>query len=106
MRRDPVEDPHRHLLLVEDGQRLVEAARVEQAHRVGVGAEARAGRGHVVGDDEIEVLGGELPPRLGRHVAGLGREADQEPASLAGAEPGQDVGVALELEGEPGGVPR
>src|SRR5439155_1498694 len=87
------------------GERLVETAGVEQAHRVGVGAEARAGRGHVVGDDEIEVLGAELPPRFGRHLAGLGREADQEPPSLARAEPGQDVRGALELEREPGGVP-
>src|SRR2546422_5726315 len=37
-----------------------------------------------------DLLGGELPPRLGRHVPGLGREADQEPPALARAESGQD----------------
>jgi hypothetical protein len=98
--REPVEDPSRDLLLRQDRKQLVEPVSIEQADDVRVRAEAGARGGHVVGDDEIEPLRLELATRLGRHVVRLGGEADEEPAPLPRREAGEDVGGALQLEGE------
>ena len=66
---------------------------------IGVDVEAGAGRGDVVGDDEIDALGDELAARGGLRVAGLRREADEHgmrPVAAPAPELGEDVRRPLE----------
>ena len=97
---DPVEDAVRDVLLGEQRQLLVEAARVEQADDVRVGAEAGAGRRHVVGDDQVEALARSLRRASATTSLRLGGEADEQAAALARPRAREDVRVALELERE------
>ena len=93
-----VEDALGHLAL--RGERHVAAPPVapQQHDRVGLAAEARARGRDVVRHDQVEVLGLELAARVGEHVVGLGREADQQPPALRRRPGLQDVGRAHELE--------
>ena len=60
------------------------ASRPQQRNGVGVVLEAHAGRGDVVGDDQVEVLGAELGGGVGDEIVGLGGEADEHlPGALA-----------------------
>ena len=64
---------------------------------VGLGLEAGVLTRHVVGDDQVDLLGGELLAGARARVAGLGGEADQHRRAAAGArlaELGEDVGRA------------
>src|SRR5918995_5045306 len=72
----------------------------QQRHLVVGRVEADAGSGHVVVDDEIEVLVCEHPPlALEPSLPHLGAEADEDLAvALAFAEPSEHVGGRLELQ--------
>ena len=71
--------------------------RAQQRNGVGVVAEADAGRGDVVGDDQVEALGDQLGAGVGEEVGGLGGEPDEHLArSLRRAEAGEDVRRRLE----------
>ena len=62
-------------------QRLLDFAVGGDEHGgVGLGVEAGAGARDVVGDDQVDVLGGELLARARARVAGLGGEADEQRA--------------------------
>src|SRR5919199_6333396 len=89
-RRDPRLRRLRHLPL---------ALRGDDRHLVLYGVEADVGSGHIVVDDEIDLLASELLPRPLEPLPRLGREPDQDlavPAPLA--ERPQDVDRRLELD--------
>nr|BFE93010.1 hypothetical protein GCM10020185_35460 [Pseudomonas brassicacearum subsp. brassicacearum] len=67
-----------------------------QAFFFAVEADARVG--HVVGDDQVEVLVLELACGVIEQVFGLGGKADTERAVGAGGDTGQDVRVAHHLQ--------
>src|SRR5664280_2102678 len=72
-----VEEPIRDLAFRQQRPGLGRCVRSEQGDSIGVGPEARAGFGHVVGDEQVDTLALELLDRpLER--AGLGGEADQD----------------------------
>src|ERR1019366_3947485 len=49
---------------------------VENAHRVGVVVEPGSGRAHVIHDQEVDTLAGQLVPAPRQHVVRLRRESD------------------------------
>ena len=63
--------------------------------------EADVGPAHVVRDDEVHALGGELGPGVLAELVRLGGEADEEPGALPQGELAQDVGRRREVEREP-----
>ena len=68
-------------------RQLLLAVRGHERHRVGVDVEAGVGARHVVGDDQVHLLPPALLARPRDHVAGLGREADQQRAAQPPARP-------------------
>ena len=101
-RHDPVQQAVRDLALGEQRQVVARPVGAEDHDAVGVGAEARAGLGDVVGDEEVGALAAEL---VGGAVerAGLRREPDDDRARVqrrAARAPDlrEDVLGGLELE--------
>ena len=74
---DPVEDGVGDLALGLQGQVVARPVGGEDADPVGVGAEAGAGLGDVVGHEQVDALASELV-RGAVERAGLGREADED----------------------------
>ena len=87
--------------LGEQRQLVPPARRVEDDDPVRLRAAPRARRGHVVGDDQVHLLAGELA-RHASERARLRREADQHRGRLQGAPGGLARGV--EAAGDPGGL--
>src|SRR3546814_6879601 len=73
-----------------------------QMHRVVGAAEGAGALAHLVGDDPVAALGGQLPAGVRQQVLGLGGEADDQARPLVprGGEAGQDVGIAGERSEE------
>src|SRR5207237_228697 len=81
-------------LALREERELLYAIGADERHAVIVRTEPRAGIGHIVGDDEIELLLTQHPPRFRARVAGLGLEADDDgPRPPRGHDGPQNVGV-------------
>ena len=76
-----VPDAVRHLALAHQGQRFRPPVR-NQRHNVGVRAKARALGGHVIGHNQVQMLGKQLSARVFQHVLRLGGKAHQHLAGL------------------------
>ncbi len=106
---DPIKQPIGNLALRHLRPRIVWLTRHDDRDPVGVRAKARACLCHVVGHEQIDTLALGLVARPGERT-GLCREADDDGvvAALArdGDRLGQDVARRLELQRQPGSVPR
>ncbi len=75
----------------------VDPFRRDDADGVGVVAETHLRSGNVVGNDDVEVLAGQLSAGVFNEVRRLGRETHEDlPRSFCGTEAGKDVGRWLE----------
>src|SRR5262245_25604021 len=99
-----VEQLRRRARLREPRQLLDLAAGPDEDDGVLVRVEARARARHVVGDQQVAALAGELAARALDRVAALGGEADDHPGALAAADLGEDVRGARERERDPGAL--
>ena len=73
-------------------------AGTQDRHDVRVDREPGAGRGDVVGDDEVQPLARELVRGACEHVVRFRRETAEDPVSLERPQFGEDVGIADEAQ--------